>query len=238
MSSSDNMPASLGTTLEDTTTTTTTISVPLSNPIQAQTLLDASKNDVVVHNSHIPSVSASAVLGESASMPPGSVECRGYDFNQQNNNNNDNDVLDSLMQSFVTTGFQATQLGLAVERVRELRAWRLSQNAVPSDSNDKDDDELLIRNRHRIRARIFLAYTSNQISSGQREVLRFLVQHGMVDCLITTAGGIEEDLIKCLRPTYMGDFRLSGKELRSKGINRIGNLLVPNRILPRASDPA
>merc|ERR1711934_261231 len=29
-------------------------------------------------------------------------------------------------------------------------------------------------------------------------------------------------------PTYIGDFSLPGRELRDKGINRIGNLLVPN----------
>lgn len=46
--------------------------------------------------------------------------------------------------------------------------------------------------------------------------------------LVTTAGGIEEDLIKCLAPTYMGDFALQGVQLRSKGLNRIGNLLLPN----------
>jgi deoxyhypusine synthase len=51
----------------------------------------------------------------------------------------------------------------------------------------------------------------------------------MVDVIVTSAGGIEEDIIKCFRPTYMGDFKLSGRELRKKGINRIGNLLVPNR---------
>ena len=45
---------------------------------------------------------------------------------------------------------------------------------------------------------------------------------------MTTAGGVEEDLIKCLAPTYIGDFHLSGKSLRTSGINRIGNLLVPN----------
>ncbi|MED6236521.1 hypothetical protein ATANTOWER_010523 [Ataeniobius toweri] len=50
----------------------------------------------------------------------------------------------------------------------------------------------------------------------------------MVDVIVTTAGGIEEDLIKCLAHTYLGDFSLSGKELRLRGINRIGNLLVPN----------
>ncbi|XP_050224504.1 deoxyhypusine synthase isoform X2 [Mercurialis annua] len=50
----------------------------------------------------------------------------------------------------------------------------------------------------------------------------------MVDVVVTTAGGIEEDLIKCLAPTFKGDFSLPGAQLRSKGLNRIGNLLVPN----------
>lgn len=49
-----------------------------------------------------------------------------------------------------------------------------------------------------------------------------------VDCIVTTAGGVEEDLIKCLAPTFIGSFELDGKSLREKGINRIGNLLVPN----------
>lgn len=45
---------------------------------------------------------------------------------------------------------------------------------------------------------------------------------------MTTGGAIEEDIMKCLKPHYMGDFALPGVELRKKGINRIGNLLVPN----------
>ena len=50
----------------------------------------------------------------------------------------------------------------------------------------------------------------------------------MVDCIVASAGGVEEDFIKCLAPTFLGDFSLPGRELRDKGINRIGNLLVPN----------
>lgn len=42
-----------------------------------------------------------------------------------------------------------------------------------------------------------------------------------VDVIVTTAGGIEEDFIKCLAHTYLGDFNLPGKELRLKGINRL-----------------
>lgn len=39
----------------------------------------------------------------------------------------------------------------------------------------------------------------------------------------------EEDFLKCLGPTYLGDFALKGKELRLKGQNRIGNLIVENQ---------
>lgn len=46
--------------------------------------------------------------------------------------------------------------------------------------------------------------------------------------IVTTAGGIEEDYIKCLASTYKGKFSLPGADLRSKGLNRIGNLIVPN----------
>ncbi|CAG8808262.1 5464_t:CDS:2, partial [Dentiscutata erythropus] len=37
-----------------------------------------------------------------------------------------------------------------------------------------------------------------------------------------------EDFIKCLASTYLGEFHLPGVELRKKGLNRIGNLIVPN----------
>lgn len=45
---------------------------------------------------------------------------------------------------------------------------------------------------------------------------------------MTTAGGIEEDFIKCLADTYIGSFDLSGSLLRKRGLNRIGNLIAPN----------
>lgn len=75
---------------------------------------------------------------------------------------------------------------------------------------------------------IFLGYTSNLISSGLRETLRYLVQHKHVSAIVTTAGGVEEDFIKCLGNTYLGSFSTPGAGLRKKGLNRIGNLVVPN----------
>lgn len=55
-----------------------------------------------------------------------------------------------------------------------------------------------------------------------------MVRHRHVSAIVTTAGGVEEDLIKCLAPTYLGSFMSPGAELRAKGLNRVGNLLVPN----------
>jgi deoxyhypusine synthase len=34
------------------------------------------------------------------------------------------------------------------------------------------------------------------ISSGVREIIRYLVEHKLVHVVVTTAGGIEEDIIK------------------------------------------
>jgi deoxyhypusine synthase len=78
------------------------------------------------------------------------------------------------------------------------------------------------------RTTIFLGYTSNMISSGLRGIFRYLVQHRHVSCVVTTAGGIEEDFIKCLGDTYHSSFSADGADLRKKGLNRIGNLVVPN----------
>ena len=75
---------------------------------------------------------------------------------------------------------------------------------------------------------IFLGFTSNLISSGLRETLRWLVEHKHVSVIVTTAGGVEEDFIKCLAQTYLGSFTTSDAALREQGMNRIGNLVVPN----------
>ena len=62
---------------------------------------------------------------------------------------------------------------------------------------------------------IFLGYTSNMISCGVREIIRYLCEHKMVDCIVTTTGGIEEDIIKCMGDFYVGSFNNDDKELRN-----------------------
>ena len=50
----------------------------------------------------------------------------------------------------------------------------------------------------------------------------------MIDCIVTTTGAIEEDIIKCMSNFYMGSFEADDKLLRKNAINRTGNLMVPS----------
>jgi deoxyhypusine synthase len=106
-----------------------------------------------------------------------------------------------FIKAYSTTGIQASRLGAAIEIMKAMR---------------------------REKATTFLSYTSNMVSSGVREIIRYLVQNNQVDVLITNAGGIEEDFIKCFDKFSLGDFNANGKMLNDQGINRIGNIFVTN----------
>lgn len=165
----------------------------------------------------MPECAKEAVLVKSKKLPEFTPEVNGYDWSQG---------LDykKLFDSYLTSGFQATNLGLAVEEIQKMLTSR--RERLPVDLQDDMEEDKFIRRKSN--CTIFLGFTSNLVSSGLRETLRYLVENKLVDCLVTTAGGVEEDLIKCLAPTFLGDFELDGRTLRERGINRIGNLLVPN----------
>lgn len=167
----------------------------------------------------------SAVLQKTELPPELATETvKGFDFNSIKENNGQIDY-NGLMNSYKYIGFQANSLGLAIEEVNRMINWRLSDDPIAEDEIEEYKDPEVRKNT---KCTIFLGYTSNLISCGIREFIRFVVEHSMVNCLVTTAGGVEEDFIKCFAPTYLGDFHLPGKQLRMKGINRTGNLLVPN----------
>ena len=117
---------------------------------------------------------------------------KGYDFNKNNG---------KIIESYVSSGFQASHLGKAIEITNEM----IKEKSF-----------------------IFLGYTSNMVSSGNRDIISYLVEHKKINVLVTTTGGIEEDIIKCLGDFVIGDFKASGEQLRKKGINRIGNIFVSN----------
>ncbi|KAL1392077.1 Deoxyhypusine synthase [Phyllosticta capitalensis] len=148
-----------------------------------------------------------AVLKPSDPVPDGARQVKGIEFDDYARSGRSITVQE-LVAGMETMGFQATSVGQAVRVIDSMRTWR-----------DPETGE---------GTTIFLGYTSNLISSGLRETLRYLVQHRHVSAIVTTAGGVEEDFIKCLAPTYLGSFHSRGADLRAKGMNRIGNLVVPN----------
>ncbi len=123
---------------------------------------------------------------------------RGYDYEA---NRKDGFDLDAFVKALATTGFQAANLSKAIDIVNIMR---------------------------REKATVFLGCTSNMVSSGNREAIAFLAKHKLVSCIVTTAGGIEEDVIKCLKPFVVGSFEAPGEQLFENGINRTGNIFVPN----------
>jgi len=108
--------------------------------------------------------------------------------------------IDDFLDSFKSAGIQATNLGLGIDIVNQM----IEDNAT-----------------------IFLSCTSNMISSGNRDIIRFLVKHKMVHAISMSEGGVEEDMIKCLKPFVVGKFDIPGRVLFDKSISRIGNILVP-----------
>ncbi|KAH8657087.1 deoxyhypusine synthase [Tricladium varicosporioides] len=153
----------------------------------------------------LPASVTDAVLVQSGEMPAGSQKVEELDFNKFHGRGI---MVEDLLSGMNHMGFQASSIGEAVRIINDMRAFR------DPETGDKTT--------------IFLGYTSNLISSGLRGTLRYLAQHSHISAIVTTAGGIEEDIIKCLAPTYLGSFSTPGAGLRSKGLNRIGNLIVPN----------
>jgi hypothetical protein len=56
--------------------------------------------------------------------------------------------------------------------------WRLSHEKP---SEDCDEAELDPKYRESVKCKIFLGFTSNLVSSGIRDIIRFLAQHHMVN---------------------------------------------------------
>ena len=169
----------------------------------------------------LPGLASDAVLKQSIPVPDSFVEIKGIDYSKDSAYNMK--AVD-LIESMKNMGFQASSVSQACEIINGMRSWRGKHiDSLPEHERTGEFDDEGYQ-----KSTIFMGYTSNLISSGLRDTLRFLVQHKMVSAIVSSAGGIEEDLIKVLAPTYMGEFSLPGKGLRDQGMNRIGNLLVPN----------
>lgn len=114
--------------------------------------------------------------------------------------------------------------GLSVdELVRQMeKAWGFTAGKV---SVALDILERMIKSRN---CTNFLSFTGNLVATGTRGVFKELVKRKLVDAVITTCGTIDHDMARCWKNYYKGSFMMNDARLYEKGINRLGNVLVPN----------
>ena len=74
----------------------------------------------------------------------------------------------------------------------------------------------------------FLSFTGNLVATGTRGVLKELVKRKLVDVIITTCGTLDHDVARCWKKYHKGSFVMNDAKLHEKGINRLGNVLIPN----------
>jgi deoxyhypusine synthase len=74
----------------------------------------------------------------------------------------------------------------------------------------------------------FLSFTGNLVATGTRGIFKELVKRKLVDVIITSGGTIDHDMARCWRNYYRGSFVMNDTKLHQQGVNRLGNVLVPN----------
>ena len=106
-----------------------------------------------------------------------------------------------LVRQFRDGGYQAQNVGVAAEILEEA-----AKN----------------------KAFTFLSFTSNMTASGLRGVLIDMAAKKKVDAMVTTSGSVDEDIIRSKLPYLQGSFEEDDEKLGKEGINRMGNIFVPN----------
>ncbi|MDR0459886.1 MAG: deoxyhypusine synthase [Nitrososphaerota archaeon] len=74
----------------------------------------------------------------------------------------------------------------------------------------------------------FLSFPADICATGTRGVIKELVKRKMIDVIITTCGTLDHDIARCYRDYYRGSFVMNDSKLHQEGVNRLGNVLVPN----------
>ena len=107
-----------------------------------------------------------------------------------------------VLQMEKAWGFTAGKLAVAV---------RILQNMI--------EDEKCVK---------FLSFTGNLVATGTRGALKELVKRKLVDVIVTTCGTLDHDIARSWKNYYKGSFVMNDSKLREEGVNRLGNVLVPN----------
>src|SRR3989338_11527211 len=106
-----------------------------------------------------------------------------------------------LVSQFRNSGFQTHNIGVAADILAEM-----------AENN----------------ATIFLSFTSNIAASGIRGIIIDLVKRKKVHALVVSSGALDEDISRAEHAYLQGTFEADDAQLGRQGINRMGNIFVPN----------
>jgi deoxyhypusine synthase len=111
--------------------------------------------------------------------------------------------IDALVnQMYSSGGFTAKRIGIAVKIF-----------------------ESMIKEKNCVK---FLSFPACMIATGARGIIRDMVKEKMFDVVITTCGTLDHDIARTGKDYYHGDFGFDDAELHREGINRLGNVFIPN----------
>jgi deoxyhypusine synthase len=74
----------------------------------------------------------------------------------------------------------------------------------------------------------FLSFPACIIATGCRGIIKEMVRQKKFDVLITTCGTLDHDIARTKRDYYHGYFDFDDIELHKRGVNRLGNIFIPN----------
>lgn len=73
----------------------------------------------------------------------------------------------------------------------------------------------------------FLSFTGNLVATGVREIIADVIRRGLFNVVITTAGALDHDIAKSMGARYVpGSFDLDDADLASRGLHRLGNVVI------------
>jgi deoxyhypusine synthase len=79
----------------------------------------------------------------------------------------------------------------------------------------------------------FLSFPADIVATGTRGVLHELLAGRYVEAVITTCGTLDHDIARSFGPYLHGDWLLDDAVLRKKGLYRLGNLVIEEKVYGR-----
>ena len=122
-----------------------------------------------------------------------------YDFNKIQNTS---DLIDQMS---VAGGFTATKLAKARDMLSKMFEEAGGEGVVN-----------------------WISFPAALCATGTRGFFLELVKRRLVDVIVTTCGTLDHDLARTYRQYFHGDFELDDIALGQQGLNRLGNVIVPN----------